>query len=224
MLTPPLPRKSLLVWGLALLSSWVGAQDLTDGQIGVISSRLAEAALQRCVYSTGLPMILRTECPTDPVSWELGTRAQTILELNATQYSVFSTSSLPPPKTIPQSLVSSKGLVPFFDIAKEVVANRSTANNNTVGPQALLPDGSAGDPASIGVAVLLADWTGQDNGSLDYAGAAKDQLNYLLNDVPRTSDGAISHRVSEVQLWCVLHSLCQGYGLLMFSSGSCYAL
>ncbi|OBZ73000.1 hypothetical protein A0H81_07148 [Grifola frondosa] len=38
-------------------------------------------------------------------------------------------------------------------------------------------------------------------GGQDYAGAARDQLNYLLQDVPRTTDGAISHRVEQVQLW-----------------------
>ncbi|PPQ94912.1 hypothetical protein CVT25_004397 [Psilocybe cyanescens] len=172
--------KARLAWGLALLATFAGAQNLTDGQIDVVSARLADSAL---------------------LSWELGTRAQTILELNATEYSVFSSSSLPPPKTIPSSLASTHGIDPFFAIAHQVVANRSTANNNTSGPQAFLPDGSAGDPASIGVAVLLAEWTNQDNGKLDYAGAAKDQLDFLLNDVPRTSDGAISHRVSEVQLW-----------------------
>uniref|UniRef100_A0A8H7XME6 Uncharacterized protein n=1 Tax=Psilocybe cubensis TaxID=181762 RepID=A0A8H7XME6_PSICU len=173
-------KASKLLWGLTLLATAAGAQELTDGQIGVVSARLAEAAL---------------------MSWELGTRAQTILELNATEYSVFSSSSLPPPKTIPSSLASTHGLDPFFAIAHEVVANRSTANNNTSGPQAFLPDGSAGDPPSIGVAVLLADWTNQDDGRLDYAGAAKDQLDFLLTKVPRASDGAISHRVSELQLW-----------------------
>jgi len=35
---------------LALLASFVGAQQLTDAQIGVVSARLAESALQRCVY------------------------------------------------------------------------------------------------------------------------------------------------------------------------------
>lgn len=89
---------------------------------------------------------------------------------------------------------------PVFDIAERIVANRSTSNNNTQGPQPLIQDGSAADPASIGFAVLLANWTGQSDH--DYAGAAKDQLDFLYNRVPRTSDGALSHRVSEVQLWC----------------------
>jgi len=62
-----------------------------------------------------------------------------------------------------------------------------------------MPDGSAADPASIGVCVLIANWT--KAGDLDYAGAAKSQIDYLFTMVPRTSDGAISHRLSQLQLW-----------------------
>ena len=182
---------------LALLSSFVGAQNLTDAQIGVVSARLAESALQRCVYPQ-----LRELKLIRKYSWELGTRAQTILELNATEYSVLTSKSLPPPQSIPSSLASD--LDPFFAIAKVVVSNRTIANNGTTGPQPLMPDGSAADPASIAFSVLLANWTGQDSGQVDYAGAATDQLEYLLYKVPQTSDGAISHRVSQVQLWFVL--------------------
>lgn len=65
-----------------------------------------------------------------------------------------------------------------------------------------MEDAAAGDPASIGVAVLLANWTGLGGlDGLDYAGAATSQLEYLFEVVPRTSDGAISHRVAQVQLW-----------------------
>lgn len=133
-------------------------------------------------------------------SWELGTRSQAILELNGTAYSVLSPHSLPPPVKISSSLTDP--LAPFFAIARDTVLGRAKANNNTQGPQPLIQgDGSAADPASIGMSVLLANWTRQDNGSVDYAGAAKDQLDYLMQVVPHTSDGAISHRVSEVQLW-----------------------
>ena len=130
-------------------------------------------------------------------SWELGTRSQAILSLNATLFSVLSHSPLPPPSSVPSSL--SPALQPFFDIAQSVVAGRAASNSNATGPQPLIQDGSAADPASIGVAVLLANWTGQ--GGEDYAGAAKDQLDFLQFNVPRTSDGAISHRVAQVQLW-----------------------
>ena len=66
----------------------------------------------------------------------------------------------------------------------------------------------------MGVAVLIANWTnfqggggGGGNGGLgqqDYAGAATAQIEYLFGpEVPKTKDGAISHRVSQLQLWCV---------------------
>ena len=70
-----------------------------------------------------------------------------------------------------------------------------------------MPDGSAADPASNGITMLLANWTGQStpdsvNEGVDYATAAKSQLDFLYSDnVPKTSDGAISHRTSQVQLW-----------------------
>lgn len=131
----------------------------------------------------------------------MGTRAQTILERNATSYSVFSRQSLPPPSNPNASTLSA--LQPFFDIANNVVSSRS---KNQTGPQPFLPqDASAADPASLGVCILIANWTREANGGaskgLDYAGAAKSQIDYLFSAVPRTSDGALSHRVSELQLW-----------------------
>jgi hypothetical protein len=63
-------------------------------------------------------------------------------------------------------------------------------------------DGSAGDPASVGIAVLLANWTQQQQDNEDYARAATAQVDYLLGPkVPKTIDGAISHRVDQLQLW-----------------------
>lgn len=86
----------------------------------------------------------------------------------------------------------------ILGIAKSVVSNRGASN----GPQPLMNEGSAADPASLGMVVLLANWTGQGlNDGLDYAAAATGQLDFLFEDVPKTSDGAISHRTEEVQLW-----------------------
>lgn len=65
----------------------------------------------------------------------------------------------------------------------------------------LTPDGSAADPASLGVAVLLANATTAGNNASYYGEAAQKQLQALLTATPRTPDGAISHRVSQVQLW-----------------------
>lgn len=133
-------------------------------------------------------------------SWEHGTRAQALLELNAPLYSVFSATPIPPPSEVPSDLTGP--LSDVFTIAHTIVANRPYSNGNITGPQPLLSDGSAGDPASIGVPVLLANWTGQEHvDGLDYAGAARDQLEFLLTNVPRTTDGAISHRTDQTQLW-----------------------
>ncbi len=93
---------------------------------------------------------------------------------------------------------------PFFDIARTVVQSRANQGPTNNRPQPLMPDGSAADPASIGVCVLIANWTKAGGGNLDYAGAAKAQIDYLFTMVPRTSDGAISHRESQLQLWYVI--------------------
>ncbi|THH15899.1 hypothetical protein EW146_g4644 [Bondarzewia mesenterica] len=166
-----------------LVSSWatfVGAQSLTSDQVGLVKQRLAEGATH---------------------SWEYGTRAQTLLELDAAPFSVLSPFTLPPANSLNSSANAS--LSDVFSIAQKIVSGRSKSNNNATGPQPLISDASAGDPASIGVAVLLANWTGMGGqDGLEYGGAAQDQLNFLYSSsVPKTSDGAISHRTSEVQLW-----------------------
>ncbi|KAF9231375.1 hypothetical protein BU15DRAFT_90927 [Melanogaster broomeanus] len=175
------PKWRWIVATLFMVSQVPGyaAQSLTDQQVSVVSQRLAEGASH---------------------SWEYGTRAEVLLEFNAPTYSVLYSSPVPPPQEVPSDLTSSLSNV--FAIAHTIVANRSISNGNVTGPQPLIQDTSAGDPASIGVAVLLANWTGQRTvDGLDYAGAARDQVEFLFQDVPKSVDGAISHRMSQVQLW-----------------------
>ena len=59
-------------------------------------------------------------------------------------------------------------------------------------------DRSAGDPASLGISILLANHT---LGDVDYMSAVMEQNEWLLRVAPRTDDGAISQRVADVQLW-----------------------
>lgn len=157
-------------------------------------------------YSTAPMIINLTDCTLFfSSSWEYGTRAEALLELNAPTYSVMSFNAVPPPHSIPSNITSALGEV--FTIAHNIVVARSLSN--ITGPQPLIADTSAGDPASIGVAVLLANWTGQGAiDGLDYAGAARDQLDYLFQNVSKTSDGALSHRVDQLQLWYI-----KGYAL-----------
>jgi hypothetical protein len=56
----------------------------------------------------------------------------------------------------------------------------------------------------LGSAVILRNWTRVDLNDTRFSFAAGLQLGYLLNQAPRSGSGAISHRVDEVALWCVL--------------------
>ncbi|TFK52313.1 hypothetical protein OE88DRAFT_1657509 [Heliocybe sulcata] len=169
---------------LSLCASPTAAKDLTDEQLSHVEANLADGA-------------------HDP--WELGTRAQAVTELHSSSFSVFSDTKLPLAASLFKDGPPSS-LDPVLDIAHTIVANRSVSNGGITGPQALMANDALGDPASIGVAVLLANWTLGKNGGdgqysgVDYEQAAKDQLDFLFLG-PRTDDGAISHRTEQVQLW-----------------------
>ena len=127
-------------------------------------------------------------------SWEIGTRAQALLELDSPRYSVTTSGAkLPPSDTNPPSSLSD-----VFAISRNVVSKRSPIGNNS---QPFIQDDSSGDPPSVGVAILLSNWTNQQSSDgQNYRQALLNQFNYLYT-VPRTSDGAISHRATQLQLW-----------------------
>ncbi|CAE6402074.1 unnamed protein product [Rhizoctonia solani] len=154
---------------ILLLSSTVIA---ADGSTGLNASMVSQVK-QRLADSAKL-------------SWELGTRIQTLLELDTPSFSVFS-EDFPPPRNAPDSLNDVIGI------------SRNIVQSKNAGELPLMEDGSAADPASNGVGVLIANWTGASGG--DYAQAAADQLTYLLTVTPRAPNGAISHRADEAQLW-----------------------
>ncbi|KAJ2927950.1 hypothetical protein H1R20_g9152, partial [Candolleomyces eurysporus] len=166
--------KSLASIVVAVLAATAAAQELAEGQVNLVSARLAENARR---------------------SWEIGTRVQAILEHNATRYSVFSNSDLPPPANVPGD--QQGPLTPVWNIARQVLSG--LGGND---PAPLLPDSSVADPASVGIAMLLANWTNLDSNDDQYERAARNQYNYLFSDsVPKTGEGAISHRIEEAQLW-----------------------
>lgn len=118
---------------------------------------------------------------------------QALTEFDYPTLSPFFASFSPPP------------LNPFANSVVSLVTSLLSTRNTSLLP--LMPDGSVGDPASMGVAVTLGNWTiGTSNQignvSANVCGtAAKAQVQYLLGVAPRTSDGAISHRSDQVQLW-----------------------
>ncbi|KAF5333335.1 hypothetical protein D9611_002262 [Ephemerocybe angulata] len=125
-------------------------------------------------------------------SWELGTAAQALTEVYTPDLSVFSASAFPPPDRLNSSLTPVDVLAIVNNTIKDKPANSKPLFAN---------QGSAADPASLGAAVLLANWTRADKKSNSLSKAASDQLHYLLDDTPRSRSGAISHRANEPQLW-----------------------
>lgn len=77
---------------------------------------------------------------------------------------------------------------------------------------AVVAGGAAGDPASLGVAWILAGLS-QSALNVSYAAMVKEEMGFLTGTVLRTHDGAISTRpLSEpVQLWADF--VCEGSSL-----------
>ncbi|KAG1716079.1 hypothetical protein ID866_1105 [Astraeus odoratus] len=123
-------------------------------------------------------------------SWEQGTAAGAILEWNDPEYSVFGSNPFVSNGQFPQDTLQ----LALSAAVRQTSDGRLSQNIN----DAL--DGAALDGASAGSAVLLGTFT--DEGRADYwENAADAQLNYILNDVPRTKTGAISHRATTAQYW-----------------------
>jgi hypothetical protein len=116
-------------------------------------------------------------------SWEWGTAAEALLELYDPQLSVFGANPFPSGK-VPSANSSSTFALEY---AAQFIRKTGTI---------LVPDSAVGDPASLGVSAIL---IGQTNSA--YLTAADNQANYILNVAPRWSNGAISHRSEEADLW-----------------------
>ncbi|KIO24818.1 hypothetical protein M407DRAFT_76417, partial [Tulasnella calospora MUT 4182] len=143
----------------------------------------------------GLLQLVRQRArDTSLKSWELGTLSEAFLEIDWPQMSVFGEQGVPPPR----DGTGRNNLTTVLQLANYALAIRPQ------GTLTLFEDGAVGDPASLGVAVLLANWTKASHPGMarnDYNTPLRQQMNYLLNDAPRTDDGAISHRSERVQLW-----------------------
>lgn len=77
-------------------------------------------------------------------------------------------------------------------------------------PRPIIPDGALGDPAILGVAMIVAGMTvgsrpasEQKFQGLQYGEAAQQQLDHLLGSTFKGPHGELSHRESEFQLWFV---------------------
>ncbi|KIM27620.1 hypothetical protein M408DRAFT_330042 [Serendipita vermifera MAFF 305830] len=118
-------------------------------------------------------------------SWEYGTASEAFLEIDNADLSVYGPAPFPPPRALP--------------VDAWPVSNAKYIVDNKPNTKALMDDGAAGDPMSNGISVLLANATYPTDPR--YNAAFMDQLDFIENVVPKDANGAISHRVSEVQLW-----------------------
>lgn len=120
-------------------------------------------------------------------SWEHGTTAQALLEFYNPNVSIFGSQPFPVPT---RRRNDTKALE--YAAAKIVIGEGSNVLANG--------DGSAGDPASLGVSAVLLGKT-----EAKFADAAHRQLEYLDKQAPRAENGAISHRADIVELWYAFH-------------------
>jgi hypothetical protein len=188
---------ALLIFITTLVPT-VFSQDLSQSQENLVISSLAQGANQSYADFFLSPLLRSWVLNLFPNSWELGTRSLALLSLDVPPYSPFNPKqSLPPPSKIPSNVNSD--LQPVIQIAQSTVS-ASLADPNTSLPRPLVRTGAVGDSASIGTAVLIANWTHQPG--LDYNDAAEQQLAFLYSDnVAKTPDGAWSHRPEQLQLW-----------------------
>ncbi|CAE6426019.1 unnamed protein product [Rhizoctonia solani] len=127
-------------------------------------------------------------------SWELGTATQSLFEYEYPLFSVYGDNFMTPPNSLPK----------FADISKVLKITDQVLLTRPPGVLSFMPDQAAGDPPSLGVSMLFANWTVRSpsyTNSSNYASTIIDQLNYSLTRAPRAPNGAISHRADQVQLW-----------------------
>ncbi|KAF8337494.1 Six-hairpin glycosidase-like protein [Cantharellus anzutake] len=142
---------------------------MTTWRVLVTALVLSSEAMAQGLNSSVLDMVRANVNSSSTTSWEMGTATEAILE-NDLRLSINS--------------------ILYF--ARNALRQRNQS-------LAIIEDTSAGDPASLGVAVILGNLTGADTGipNVTFASAAWEQVQYLLTEVPRAPNGAISHRVNE---------------------------
>jgi len=159
--------------------------------LALLTGTYARAFPRAPVDNTTLAKVRANAITSSQSSWEIGTVTQALLEYSWPQLSIFSDNPIPPQRRFFTSNYPND----VVNIATQVVEEK---------PGNILPliqDASVGDPASIGPAVLLTNWTRTNASDTRFSVAAGSQLNYLLNVAPKTDDGAISHRSEDVELW-----------------------
>lgn len=138
-------------------------------------------------FDTGFDMqgFLQKAIDLPTKSWEYGTMTVALMELLSPKMSEFSSSAFTAHTVDSDESPALQAGLDWIKLGKA--------------PDILSVGGDAiSDPASLGpVAYLI----GQSKSKSEYATAAEEQLEFLLNKAPRSEDGTISHRGDGVELW-----------------------
>lgn len=133
-------------------------------------------------------------------SWEWGTASEALLELYNPELSVFSSNPFPNGK-VPNANPS----IVALEYAKQFI---------NVNSQVFVDDSAVGDPAALGVSAIL---LGQSNSA--YLDASNRQAEYILNEAPKWSNGAISQRQDVAEIWAdnmaMSFPFCKRFGKLV---------
>lgn len=153
--------------------------------ISIITSTIADLNTFAVAPGFGIRLVTNLAESLPSHSWEYGASAQALLELHNPELSVFGANPFPVPASN----------------NTQIRALSFAASNIVLGTgySALYSgSGAAGDPASLGVSAVMLGKTNKT-----FAQAADQTVQGLLKDVPRFSNGAISHRANVPELWCV---------------------
>ncbi|BGP27015.1 glycosyl hydrolase, family 88 [Rhodotorula toruloides] len=185
----------LLEFSILLLATLATASPIDLRKRASQPTGLSSGSLLRQGQVDGIEKLLNQSATK---SWEIGTHLEAVLEFHYGSLSPFSTS--------PSSFASpSPSVSPFPTEVVSLVA--PVVSSQPSGQLQLIQDGSSADPASVGPFVILANLTLDKGGNVggkneqQVAEAAAGQLRALLEETPRSSDGAISHRTGDVELW-----------------------
>lgn len=182
----------MMIPSIALLFTIIQCIGLVDSR--PLSARDDPLPPSQLLSTTQLAAVEARMMEQSKGSWELGTAAQSLFEFEYPSFSCYGDDFISLPKSLPKSENVSK----VFAITDLVLQTRPP------GILSFMPDGAAGDPPSLGVSMLFANWTSRSpaaSNSSAYAAAIIDQLNYSLTRAPRAPNNAISHRADQVQLW-----------------------
>lgn len=116
---------------------------------------------------------------------------EALLELDYPWMSVFYSARYPPSlSSTPDNMIS-------------IVQSWASKISPSSSELAHVQGGAAGDPAALGVGWLVAAAFADNATNATYFQEAQNEVDFLLNVVPRTSDGAISHRPPDepASLW-----------------------